>query len=139
MFKIRYATIDDIKFWNTVDKHISESELVKKIDSQRAYILLDENDVIGIMRFNLFWDNIPFLTMIYINTDCQGKEYGRRAVEYWEEEMRKQGYTMVMTSTQVDEGAQHFYRKIGYKDCGCLVIDIPENEQPMEMFFIKRL
>ena len=42
----------------------------------------------------------------------------------------------LMTSTQVDESAQHFYRKIGYKDCGCLVLDIPELEQPMEMFLI---
>ena len=45
----------------------------------------------------------------------------------------------LMTSTQVDESAQHFYRKIGYKDCGCLVLDIPELEQPMEMFLIKQI
>lgn len=44
-----------------------------------------------------------------------------------------------MTSTQVDETAQHFYRQIGYKDCGCLVLDIPELEQPMEKFLIKRI
>ena len=30
------------------------------------------------------------------------------------------GYGMVLTSTQVDEDAQHFYRKLGYKDCGGL-------------------
>lgn len=139
MFQIRYATIEDIKFWFTLDKHISERELIKKMNSQRAYIILDENNAIGIMRFNLFWDNTPFLTMIYINKDFQSKEYGRKAVEYWEEEMRNQGYNMAMTSTQVDEKEQYFYRKIGYKDCGCLVMDIPGSEQPMEMFFIKSL
>ena len=32
---------------------------------------------------------------------------------------------MVMTSTQVDEEAQHFYRKLGYKDAGGFVVDIP--------------
>lgn len=26
---------------------------------------------------------------------------------------------------QVDETAQHFYRKLGYKDSGSLIIDIP--------------
>lgn len=46
---------------------------------------------------------------------------------------------MLLTSTQVDEGAQHFYRKCEYKDCGGFVIDVPEYEQPMEMFFIKRI
>jgi len=42
-----------------------------------------------------------------------------------------------LTSTQVNEDAQHFYRKLGYKDCGGFVIDVPGYEQPMEMFLIK--
>ena len=46
---------------------------------------------------------------------------------------------MLLTSTQVDEEAQHFYRKLGYKDCGGFVIDVPGYEQPMEMFLIKRI
>lgn len=53
--------------------------------------------------------------------------------------MRKQGFGMIMTSTQVDEQAQHFYRKMGYKDCGGLLLDIPGYEQPMEMFLSKAL
>jgi ribosomal protein S18 acetylase RimI-like enzyme len=56
-----------------------------------------------------------------------------------EAEMSKQGYKMIMTSTQVNEDAQHFYRKLGYKDCGCLVLDIPGFEQPLEMFMAKAL
>lgn len=51
--------------------------------------------------------------------------------------MKEKGYGMVLTSTQVDENAQHFYRKLGYKDCGGFVIDIKGYEQPMEMFMIK--
>lgn len=51
--------------------------------------------------------------------------------------MKLQGYGMLLTSTQVDEEAQHFYRKLGYKDCGGFIIGIPEYKQPMEMFFIK--
>ncbi len=49
----------------------------------------------------------------------------------------KQGYGMLMTSTQVDEDAQYFYRKLGYKDCGGFVVDVPGYEQPMEMIMIK--
>ena len=46
---------------------------------------------------------------------------------------------MVLTSTQVDEDAQHFYRKLGYKDCGGFVIDVTGFQQPMEMFMIKAI
>ena len=49
----------------------------------------------------------------------------------------KQGYGMLITSTQVDEDAQHFYRKLGFKDCGGFIIDVPGYEQPMEMIMIK--
>lgn len=39
-------------------------------------------------------------------------------IEEWEKDMKEQGYGMLLTSTQVDETAQHFYRKLGYKDSG---------------------
>ena len=58
---------------------------------------------------------------------------------YWEHDMKSQGYGMLLTSTQVDEQAQYFYRKLGYKDCGGFVIDIPQYAQHMELFFIKSI
>ena len=51
--------------------------------------------------------------------------------------MRAAGCGMVMTSTQVDESAQHFYRKLGYRDAGGFVVDIPGCEQPMELIMVK--
>ena len=47
------------------------------------------------------------------------------------------GKEVKFESTQVDESAQHFYRKLGYKDCGGMVIDLSGYEQPMELFLIK--
>lgn len=41
--------------------------------------------------------------------------------------------------TQVDEEAQHFYRKLGYQDAGSLLITVPEYQQPMELFLLKRI
>ena len=58
---------------------------------------------------------------------------------HWEKDMKSQGYGMLLTSTQVDENAQHFYRKIGYQDCGGLIVNIPGYEQPMELFMSKGL
>lgn len=44
---------------------------------------------------------------------------------------------MERNSWNIGKMAQHFYRKLGYKDCGGFIIDVPEYEQPMEMFLIK--
>lgn len=139
MFQIRYLEEEDKEFWYTLDRHLPETEFLKKVTDKKGYVILDDEKPIGILRFNMFWDNTPFLTLISIDLSYHNKGYGRKAMEFWEEEMVKQGYKMIMTSTQVDENAQHFYRKLGYKDCGCLVLDIPGFEQPLEMFLVKAL
>lgn len=74
--------------------------------------------------------------MGFVDWEYQRKGYGRKLIEFWEHDMKAQGYKMLLTSTQVDEEAQHVYRKLGYKDCGGFVIDIPEFAQPMEMFLL---
>lgn len=134
---IRYVQADDKQFWFKLDKHLPETEFINKVRDKRGYILLTDNNPCGLLRYNLFWDNIPFCTMIFIDREYQGRSYGRRLMEYWENDMKTQGYGMVLVSTQVDEDSQHFYRKLGYKDCGGLVIDIPGYAQPMEMFMGK--
>ncbi|MCR5120768.1 MAG: GNAT family N-acetyltransferase [Lachnospiraceae bacterium] len=83
--------------------------------------------------------SIPFCTMLFIDSDHRKKGYGKLLTEHWEHDMKSQVYGMLMTSTQVDEDAQHFYRKFGYKDCGGFVVDIPGYEQPMEMIMIKAM
>lgn len=139
VIEIRYVQMKDKEFWYSLDKHLPKSEFFNKIRDKRGYVLLENGKPIGLLRYNLFWDNTPFCTMLFVHWDYHNKGYGKRLMEYWETDMKRQGYEMVLTSTQVDEEAQHFYRKLEYKDCGGCVIDIPNYEQPMEMFFIKAI
>jgi GNAT superfamily N-acetyltransferase len=139
MFEVRYVTESDKAFWFTLDEHFNESEFYLKIRDRRGYIISVESKPIGIMRYNLIWDNTPFLTLIYIDDAFHSKGYGRQAMLFWEKEMWELGYKMVMTSTQVDEQAQHFYRKLGYKERGGIFLDNTPFEQPQEMFMIKIL
>ena len=139
MNKIRYVEMYDKEFWYSLDKHISESEFEKKVRDKQGYIFLEDDKPVGLLRYNLFWDNTPFCTMLFIDWNKQKRGYGKELIEYWEKDMKVQGFNIVLTSTQVDETAQHFYRKLGYKDCGGLIINIPNYEQPMEMFLIKAI
>ena len=139
MLEIRYVQSEDKEFWYSLDRHLSEQEFNNKISDKRGYVLLDDNKPIGLLRYNLFWDNTPFCTMLFVDWNYHGKGYGKKLMEHWENDMKLQGYGMLLTSTQVDEEAQHFYRKLGYKDCGGLIIDILGYEQPMELFLIKAI
>lgn len=139
MSMIRHVQLADKDFWFSLDKHLSDSEFVKKIRDKMGYVLLDKNRPIALLRYNLFCDNTPFCTLLYVDPEYQRKGYGRELMEFWEDEMKSLDYRMIMTSTQVDEGAQHFYRKLGYKDSGGLIMNVPGFEQPMELFFVKAI
>ena len=139
MIEIKYVEDSDKEFWYSLDKHLPEIEFNKKVRDKQGYVLFNDGIAVGVLRYNLFWDNTPFCTMLFVDWSQQKNGYGRALMQFWEEDMKKQGYGMVMTSTQVDEEAQHFYRKLGYKDCGGFTVDIPGFEQPMEMFMSKGL
>ena len=137
MFTIRYVSENDKSFWGSLDSHLSESEFELKIRDKRGYVISDGDKPVGVMRYSLFGDIIPFLTFIYFDEAYRGKGFGKQAMLHWENEMRKLGYKLVMTSTQADEQAQHFYRKLGYIDRGCLILDNTLFEQPQEILMIK--
>ena len=139
MFKMRYLSESDKVFWETLDSHLCENEFTLKIRDKRGYVLCDDDKPVGVMRYNLMWDCTPFLTLIFIDKAFQGKGYGKQAVLAWENEMFELGYKIVMTSTQVNEDAQHFYRKLGYIERGGIFLDGTPFEQPQEMFMIKIL
>ena len=139
MIEIKYVEAKNKDFWYSLDKHLPENEFEKKVRDKQGYVLFEDGKEIGLLRYNLFWDNTPFCTMIFVERSRQKSGYGKALMEHWERDMKEQGYGMVLISTQVDEGAQHFYRKLGYKDCGGFIIDIPGYEQPMEMFMIKSI
>ena len=134
---IRYVEINDKKEWYDLDRHLPENVFDEKVRTKRGYVLVEDEKIIGILRYNLFWDNTPFCTMLFIEESYRSKGYGRQMIEHWEKDMKAQGYGMLMTSTQVDEDAQHFYRKLGYKDAGGFIVDVPGFEQPMEMIMMK--
>ena len=73
--------------------------------------------------------------MLYLDWEYRGIVIGKALVGFWESEMKSKGYSLVMTSTQSDEQAQHFYRKLKYKDAGSLLL---ENE-PLEIILTKRI
>ena len=139
MTEIRYAEEKDRDFWFRLDGYLAESEFIQKVARRQGYVLEVDGVPAGLLRYNLFWDNTPFCTMLFVDWPCQNKGYGRLLMEHWERDMKEQGHGMLLTSTQVDEDAQHFYRRLGYRDCGGLVMDVPGYEQPMELFLVKAI
>jgi ribosomal protein S18 acetylase RimI-like enzyme len=136
MMKIDLAIESDYGYIRDRDHHISESLILTKIKGNEIYILRNQKESnIGWMRHGFFWDNTPFMNMIWVDEEYRGTGVGKQVVSYWEDQMKQHGFNLVMTSTQADEGAQHFFRKLGYKDAGCLILD----SQPLEILLTKKI
>ena len=135
MLQIRFAILDDMKYLNKYDSHISCEELKISIDLNRVYVAYENQKFIGWLRYHLFWDNTPFMNMLYLLEDGRGKGYGRQLVQFWEGQMKTRNYTMVMTSTAADEYAQHFYHKLGYTTIGGFML----TDSPYELILSKKI
>jgi ribosomal protein S18 acetylase RimI-like enzyme len=62
------------------------------------------------------------MNLLYVIEPVRGRTHGRALVDAWERAMRANGHRLVLTSTLSDERAQHFYRRLGYRDTGALLL-----------------
>ena len=132
---IRLAERGDLELIARQDKWVSREILQQKIERGEVLAAFEDGFLIGWLRYGLFWDNTPFLTLLHVAESRRGQGVGRALTACWEEAMRRQGYPVVLTSTAQDETAQHFYTKLGYAAIGGFT---PPGE-PYELLFSKRL
>lgn len=132
---IQKATLHDLPRIAELDHHISPEEMKNLILLGRVAVAQEKGCLLGWMRWNLFWDNTPFLNMLYLLEPHRGKGYGKAMMDWWEGEMGEQGFKTLLTSTASDEFAQHFYRKLGYSAIGGFTLP----GEPYELIFAKKL
>lgn len=132
--RIETAGQADYKYILEHDHHLPRELIGQKINQQEIYIFRDDQNFnMGWLRYSYFWDNIPFMNMLWLDEAFRCKGLGRQAVLHWEQEMVAKGFRKVMTSTLSNEEAQHFYRRLGYKDSGSLILP----NEPLEIIFTK--
>lgn len=131
--KIRYAGREDFPLLHGHDRHIRADELQNSIAAKRVLVMLCGERLAGWLRYNLFWDNLPFLNMLYFFEEYRGKGYGSQLLQSWEREMA--GYREVLTSTLSSERGQFFFKKNGYVDCGSLLLP----GEPLEIILRKTI
>lgn len=91
--------------------------------------------VVGLLRWGLFWDQVPFMNLLWVLPDRRGQGFGTALVDAWEKSQLAPGHDLVLTSTMSDERSQHLYRRIGYLDCGALLLP----DEPAELILRKPL
>lgn len=132
---IRRAGKSDIEILSVFDRHIRKPELESAISLGRVLVAENKGTFLGWLRWNLFWDNTPFMNMLFLLEEYRNKGYGKAMVSYWERMMQEEGYPLVMTSSLSNETAKYFYRKLNYVDSGGLLLP----EESLEIIFTKKI
>ena len=134
--EIRLAKREDLAQILRYDRHIPEANLRRCLEVGQVDALCDGEKIVGVLRYNLFWQSIPFLDLLYLDESYRGKGWGSRMMANWEEAMKHMGYCHVMLSTQEDETAKFFYEKIGYRRIGAF---LPPEQEADEIMYLKEL
>lgn len=132
---IEEARMDDVEALSMLDRHISAETVQDKVRRAEILVLRDGETIGGWLRYSYFWDEHPFMNMLCVLQAYRSLGLGKELVAHWEECMRAKGFLMVMTSTLSDESAQHFYRKLDYRDIGGFILP----GEPLELMLAKWL
>lgn len=130
-----FASDRDLAFLIAHRRHIGEEAMRHCVAEQRVIVARHEAAIVGWLRYGLFWDAIPFMNMLFVVGSHRSQGIGRGLVVFWHRQMHELGHAAVLTSTQSDEQAQHFYRRLGYCDVGGFTLP----GEPLEIVFHKPL
>jgi len=83
----------------------------------------------------LFWDQVPFMNLLWVLPDWRGQGVGTPLVDASEKSQLVGGHSIVLTSTMSAKRAQHLYRRLGYVDSGTLLLP----DEPAELLLRKPL
>ena len=134
--EIRLAVAADKVKILQYDRHIHHNKVGECIHNGLVDVLCDGDKLVGVLRYNLFWQTIPFLDLIFIDEAYRGQGWGRKMMAQWEDSMKSMGYPHVMLSTQEDETAKYFYEKLGYRRIGAF---LPPEQDADEIMYLKEL
>ena len=134
---IRTAVPADLDGIRNYDRHIPASRLEDCIRRRQVDVLVDDGGTIrGVLRWNLFWQSLPFLDLIYLDDSLRGQGWGTEMMDLWEINMAEQGFRHALLSTQEDETSKFFYEKLGYHLCGDF---LPPDQDARELLYRKEL
>ncbi|WP_227873101.1 GNAT family N-acetyltransferase [Brachybacterium ginsengisoli] len=132
---LRLATSSDLDVLAARDRHLRPERLAASIAAGQVLVVDGREGILGWLRWGFFWDEIPFMNMLFVLVPARGRGLGGSLVEDWEARARADGHDAVLTSTRSDEAAQHFYRRRGYADAGVLLLP----DEPAELLLRKEL
>jgi GNAT superfamily N-acetyltransferase len=106
-----------------------------KVARSEVMVALEAGRHIGLLRYSLYCDWIPFIIFLFVLEDHRRTGVGSQLATFFERQMRRSRFKLAMVSSASAGTSQHFWRKMGYHDAGCLCVP----HESFEILFAKEL
>lgn len=128
----------DIEWLVRHDAQVSEDWVRRCVAHGEYFVAREADDYRGFLRFSRFWGRIPYMEMIRVLPAYQRSGVGTALFLAWQEAMRGEGATLLMTSSEGDEPEpQVWHRRNGFSDAGA--IELPGIQRAAEVFLVKTI
>jgi len=117
---IRLASEHDLDGLRGLDDVPSREDWLNKI-ACREVIVADQGPIVGVMRFEILWSTVPFLSFILVDGAHRRLGISRELLAFTEQELTRRGYVAMLSSSQTDEPhAQRWHLHMGFHTNGII-------------------
>lgn len=131
---IEWALPADAPWLIRHDPHVSRRVLRAKIARSEVLVARERGRIVGWLRFCLFLDTVPFIVLLFVMEKHRGRHIGSGLVHHFERRMKALRFSHSLVSSGSRYQAQHFWRRLGYKDIGAFA----PPWGPFEILFCKK-
>lgn len=118
---VRLARDTDLPELQRLDRWPKERVWLHKIAGNEVLVLEHDARVIGLVRYELLWTTVPFMSLIEIEAEYRGRGYSRLMLKFLKEYLKAQGYVALFSSSQTDEPEpQRWHLHMGFRSNGII-------------------
>jgi GNAT superfamily N-acetyltransferase len=118
---VRLAKLFDLPKLQSIDRWPKEHIWQQKISAGEVIVLEQDEQIIGLIRYDVLWTTVPFMGLIVIEEAHRSKGYSKLLLEFLKQHLRDQGYIALLSSSQTDEPTpQNWHRHMGFKSNGII-------------------
>ena len=117
---VRLAELEDLDFCKESDYNFVNLKMLRKKIREKAVVVAEVGGKpAGYLRIEHFWLTVPYLHIIGVNEEYQRMGVGTAMIEFLEEQLVKQGYDVLYSSSTANEPEpQLWHRALGFEECG---------------------
>lgn len=118
---MRFASQSDLELCFAFDHSDRQDIIENKIDMHEIILAERCGEIIGYLKLEYIWSKLPYISLIVLNPEFQGKGIGSLMLNYLIEFLQINGFEALLSSSQVNEAdPQMWHRKMGFVECGIL-------------------